>query len=299
MQLLHQAGREEGITSLFAGLCDNVESEAAAVGDGVPVSGGDLLFGEELRAHSDAGSAGFHPRYEILFGRFHSTCCHDLAPGHRRFDVLHERRSSDISCGEDLADIAAGSLSCTDLRDGAAAGNVRDQPAVADGRYLRIVAGTDDEVGAQLDVERCGGRIDDGAGAEDHIGTFLGGIFVDLFENLVGIISAIGEFEDADAAVVAGFHHLTGDFGTAVVENGNHSRFHHCTERVEFIESCHGFYVFGLSDDATARVTVHKFFHLFDGDLIEIAVNSMFQTGGSRCEVECFLIVTVAEQTVD
>lgn len=41
---------------------DHVQREAALLGDGFPVLGGDHLLGEELRAHAHAVDAGLEPR---------------------------------------------------------------------------------------------------------------------------------------------------------------------------------------------------------------------------------------------
>ena len=197
-----------------------------------------IIFREKVGAHSDAGHAGFEPAFQVLPGRFHAAGNHDLAPRHRCPETFDEGRPENVA-GEHLADIAAGFLCRTDLADRAAARAVRDQPAVADRSDGRIEQGADDKVGAELDVE--GGRtgIHDGPDADDHAGKFLVGVLDEFAEDLLGEITAVGEFEGADTAVIAGLEDLFGDIDIRMVEDRDHAGLFHRLDDFEFAVFCH------------------------------------------------------------
>ena len=94
---------------------------------------------------------------------------------------------------------------------------------VADLGDLGVQVGTHDEIGAVLDVKGRGRGIDDRTDAQHHFGALFGGELNDLDKDLRSEIAAVGEFESAHAAFVAGFHDLLGDLGVSVIENGNHA----------------------------------------------------------------------------
>lgn len=198
------------------------EGLAAFVGDVGPVAGGDAVLGEELGAHADAVDSGGEPGFEVLFGRFYAAGNHELGPRHRGEQSLDEFRAEDVA-GEYLAEVAACLLGEAYLADGAAAGGVGHEAAVADFGNLGVEQRAYYEVGAELQVEGRGSGVDDGAYAESHFRALYGGVLDQLAEDFVGEVAAVCELEGADAAVVARLEDLLGGLEVFMVEHGHHS----------------------------------------------------------------------------
>ena len=220
------------------GLFAECKGFAAFVGDVLPVAGLDTVFGEEFRAHADTIYSGFEPRGEVFPGWLDTTGHHEFGPGHRGEKAFDEFWAEDVA-GEHLAQVAAGFLGETDLRDAAAAGGVSHEATVAYFGDFGVEQRAHHEACAELEVERGGGGGDNRAYAEGELGTFGGGIFDQFAENLVGEVTAVGELEGTHAALVAGFHDLLGDRYVLVVKYGNHTCFADLAHHGEFIEFCH------------------------------------------------------------
>ena len=257
------------------GLFAECKGFAAFVGDVLPVAGLDAVFGEEFRAHADTIYSGFEPRGEVFPGWLDTTGHHEFGPGHRGEKAFDEFRAEDVA-GEYLAQVAAGFLGETDLGDAAAAGGVGHKATVAYFGDFGVEQRAHHEACAELEVERGGGGVDNRAYAEGELGTFGGGIFDQFAENLVGEVTAVGELEGADAAVVACFHDLLGNLEVFVVEHGHHACGADFGQNGLFIEFCHNACA-GLALYTAVGAAAGEGFDFFGADEVEVAVDGLLE----------------------
>ena len=174
-----------------------------------------------------------------LFFKNSLEYAHNHRPWQGSEDVFHEGGAAHGAGGEYLDQVTAALLGVYDLGDGAATGAVGHSTAVCYGDYFIDTAGGDQEIGTHLDVEAGGGGVQDGSCAKGHFGALCAYESHELFEHLVCAVAAVREFEGADSAVVAGLHHLLGEFDIGIVEHRHNTCAADDVDCVNLVEFCH------------------------------------------------------------
>ena len=188
---------------------------------------GEQFLGDEVAADAAGHDAGAVPLAQRFLGGLDAARGHDLGPRHGAEHVLDELRAAHRTTGKYLDDLAAEFVRVRDLAGRAAAGRVGDAAPVADLGDVGVENGADHEPGAVGDVDARGGRVDDRAHAHDHRRVRLGEMPRHLEEHVRGEIAAVGELDALGAAVGAGLDDLLTDLGVRMIENRDHSLFHH------------------------------------------------------------------------
>jgi len=129
------------------------------------------------------------------------------------------------------------------LNEAAATGAIGDEPAVADRGDFRVEEGTNNEVGAELDIEGGGSGVNNGPNAYNHSREFCVGVFYQFAKDFLSEIAAVGELKGTDATIVAGLEHLLGNIDILVVEDGNYSCLLHGRNDLNLIVLCHNLYL--------------------------------------------------------
>ena len=140
--------------------------------DGIKVFGFDPVFANQVGTDAQHGRTRLDPFPDAVWRCFHAAGDHGFDPGHRAENGFDERWPADGVARENLDDFHSEPQGFGNFRRAAAARGVGHAPEVAQLRGVCAERGTHDELSAVVQVNRRGVGVDDGAGAQKHVGQF-------------------------------------------------------------------------------------------------------------------------------